>query len=120
MVHRSGTARAIIEGRVLEILSAHIKGGLSIYQLADRLNKTTFTGAAAAWLNKFGFSAGEVRAVVVRLFNRGLVKHKPNGKRAGVWFLNGGVGVIPKPARNRWGEPRLFRFSEGGGPAWLR
>ena len=116
---RKATATAIIDGRALEILAAHMKGGLSVYQLRDELNRTKFIGAAASWF-KHGLTTCEVVAVLHRLFNRGLVKHKPNGRRAGVWYLNGGVGVIPKPARNRWGEPRLFRFGEGGGPAWLR
>jgi len=119
MAHRSGVARAIIEGRVLEILSSSVKGGLSIYQIRDRFNSTKFIGSTASWF-KIGLTAQEVAAVLRRLFNRGLVKRKPNGKRAGVWYLNGGVGIIPKPARNRWGQARLFRFGEGGGPAWLR
>ncbi|MBA7624512.1 hypothetical protein ES703_31921 [subsurface metagenome] len=94
MVHRSGVARAIMEGRVLEILSAHIKGGLTIHQLAAKFNSSKLIGSAGTWL-KLGLTSKEAMAVVVRLFNRGLVKRKPNGKRAGVWFLNGGCGIIP-------------------------
>ena len=118
MVHRA-TAGAIVEGRMLEILSAHIKGGLSVHQLCDRFNATRLIGASEAWFKR-GLSAKEVMAFLVRLSKRGLVKRKPNGNRAGVWYLNGGVGIIPKASRNRWGEARLFRFGEGGGPAWLR
>lgn len=118
MVHRATTS-AIIEGRALEILSANLKGGLSVHQLRDRLNATRLIGASEAWFKR-GLSAKEVMAFLVRLSKRGLVKRKPNGNRAGVWYLNGGVGIIPKASRNRWGEARLFRFGEGGGPAWLR
>lgn len=119
MVMRTATATAIIEGRVLEILAANIRGGLSTYQLRDELNRTNFRGTAAAWF-KHGFSTKEVSAILRRLFKRRLIKRVPNGKFAMVWFLNGGVGVISKPKRSYWGEPRLFRFSGGGGPAWLR
>ena len=51
MVHRA-TASAIIEGRALEILSANLKGGLSVHQLRDRLNATRLIGASEAWFKR--------------------------------------------------------------------
>lgn len=116
----SAIANTIIEGRVLEILSAHTKGGLSTYLIRDELNRVKFRGSAGNWF-RHGFSTNEVCSVLTRLFNRGVVNHVPNKSHAAMtWCLKGGVCAIPKSPRNRWGERRLFRFGGGGGPSWLR
>lgn len=111
-INKTAIGRVVVGGRVLEILATHIRGGLSTYKLRDELNRTKFRGAVANWY-KHGFATKEVAAFLRWLSNGGLVKRKANGNKISVWYLNGGVGVLPARPRNRWGEARLFRFSGG-------
>jgi DNA-binding transcriptional ArsR family regulator len=91
----------IVEGRILEFLSCRMRGGGTIYEIADELNRTDFRGAVGNWFHG-GFTPSEVRQLLNRLRRAGLVRlHRPNGKnRYGLWFLNGGVRPLAEPRKN--------------------
>ena len=105
---RHATANEIVKGRVLELLSCNVRAGLSVYEITEKLNDNPFKGAARSWF-KAGFSVGEVQGVLRVLKCKGLVKRQPNGKRYGIWRLNGGTSILnphlAKPKRSYWGKP---------------
>jgi len=97
----SAVANRILEGRILEILSSRMRGGGTIYEITDELNRRDFGGAVGNWFHD-GFTSSEVSQILNRLRRAGLVcRYSLNGKnRYGSWHLNGGARPLAMPRKN--------------------
>jgi hypothetical protein len=101
MAMGSAVANRILEGRILEILSSRMRGGGTIYEITDELNRRDFRGAVGNWFHD-GFTSSEVSQILNRLQRAGLIHRYPlNGKnRYGSWHLNGSARPLAMPRRN--------------------